>query len=361
MERLEEQIASLGRWIDEAFVGFSFLGRPREAADREDVRERMAEAQAFFACAEVRARLFRSPPAVDPAARLGAALPGGATVDLSWPSTYEPVHASHAATLARFPDNGTCRARWLRHHTRRPAVIMLHGWGGGFFAVDATLLRASWLYARGLDVVLLQAPFHASRAAVARLLPPMFPSYARPIRTTEAFAQSIADARTLAGLLRRDGAPAVGAFGLSLGGFTAALLATAEPDLDFLVAAIPFATLPDLAWSADEPTAPPAARALGVPRETFAGAFAAVDPLSRPPAMPASRVAVVYGLHDRVTPPAHAERLHRHFPGSRLVPFPGSHLLQWGRQAMFSTLVAMAREASEGAPVTEAARAREAS
>lgn len=343
MDTLDESIAALGRWVDEAFVGFSLRGRALDPAGRARAAARLTDAATFYRDESVRAALFAPPPPPDPVRRTVKRFAGGEVVDLRWPSAYTPVHAEYADALRAFPETTTCHARWYRHDAPRPTVLVLHGWGGGFYALDALVYRANWLFARDLDVVLLQAPFHAARARPDRLVPPVFPSYARPALTNEGFAQSVSDARAALRLVLAHGAPTVGAFGMSMGGFTAALLATAEPDLAFVVAAIPFATLPDLAWAPDAPdTDSVVASSLGVSRACFLAAFDAIDPLGRPPAVDGARVAIVYGTEDRVTPVAHAERLGRHFPGSELVPFPGAHLVQWRREIMFHTLAARA-------------------
>lgn len=347
MDTLDESIAALGRWVDEAFVGFSLRGRALDPTGRARAAARLADAATFYRDGAVRAALFTRPPAPDPARRVVKRFAGGEVLDLRWASAYAPLHEDYAEALRVFPETTSCHARWYRHATPRPTVLVLHGWGGGFYALDSLVYRANWLYARGLDVVLLQAPFHAARARPDRLVPPVFPSYARPVLTNEGFAQSVCDARAALRLVAAHGAPAVGAFGMSMGGFTAALLATAEPDLAFVVAAIPFATVPDLAWDPDAPDADSVvATSLGVSRAGFLAAFDAIDPLGRPPAVPGERVAVVYGTEDRVTPVAHAERLGRHFPGSELVPFPGAHLVQWGREIMFHTLATRATGAA---------------
>src|SRR6185369_2176308 len=51
------------------------------------------------------------------------------------------------------------------------------------------------------------------------------------VRTNEAFAQAIYELRALIRYLRTRQTGPVGAFGMSLGGYTTALLATVEPEL----------------------------------------------------------------------------------------------------------------------------------
>ena len=60
----------------------------------------------------------------------------------------------------------------------------------------------------------------------------LFPS-ANLVRTNEAFGQAVFDLRALAAYLRANGAPSVGAIGMSLGGYTTALWASVDPTLAF--------------------------------------------------------------------------------------------------------------------------------
>jgi pimeloyl-ACP methyl ester carboxylesterase len=266
------------------------------------------------------------------------ALPGGEALDLSWPSGYQALHPLYAETQARCPENAVCQARWFRHQgVPAPALICLHGWGAGRFALEERAYPVSWLYRKGFDVLLATLPFHARRAPRDRRTP-MFPS-TDPVRTNEGFAQAVLDLRELVLWLRQRGAPAVCLTGMSLGGFTSALVATVEPALEAVIPIIPFASLPELLWQHGAGT-PAQQRALsaGIDLSRFSAAFAATTPLLRRPILAPGRMLVVGGERDRVTPLRHAERLAQHFQGSELLTFPGAHLLQVGRGQVFRAM-----------------------
>jgi pimeloyl-ACP methyl ester carboxylesterase len=126
--------------------------------------------------------------------------------------------------------------------------------------------------------------------------------------------------------------------GMSLGGYTVALLATVETGLSFAVPIIPLASIADFAREQGR---------LGkgndgeAQHDALDAATRVVSPFARPSRIPPKagipRVLVVAGLGDRITPIAHAERLARHF-GAPLVPFSGGHLLQFGRRRAFREL-----------------------
>src|SRR5207248_10040277 len=122
-----------------------------------------------------------------------------------------------------------------------------------------------------------------------------------------------------------------GVSGMSLGGFTSALLATVEPRLDFGVPIIAFSCVADLMWEHGEGTdARRRAEVAGVTRERFGAAFDALGPLRRAPLVPAARMLVIAGERGRVGTLQHAHRLQAHFGGAALRTFPGAHLVQLG-------------------------------
>jgi pimeloyl-ACP methyl ester carboxylesterase len=304
-------------------------------------------------------RFFPVPPAIDPTVRE----PRRGVWDLEWPSTFTPYLPAVAERYLANVQNRTAYARAFfggaaptpREPTTRPAVIALHGYMGGHWLLEEATWPIPWLLRRGLDVVLPVLPLHARRGGTRRGAPP-FPS-ADPRLTNEGFRQAVADVVALARWLRARGAPHVGVIGVSLGGYTSALVATvsraADPaspggarprriaDIDFVMPMIPLASIADFAREQGR---------LGVGAladEQHAALERAnwiVSPLARPLALPASRALVVAAAHDRITPAAHAARIANHF-ACELVTIPGGHLLQLGRAEAFRALTAMlARE-----------------
>lgn len=153
----------------------------------------------------------------------------------------------------------------------------------------------------------------------------------------EGFRQAVSDIVALARWLRARGAPSVGVIGVSLGGYTSALLATVSRDFDFVMPMTPLASIADFAREQGR---------LGE-RENATAQHAAleranwiVSPMARPSLVPASRALVVAAEFDRITPTAHAARIAAHF-GCPTLTIPGGHLLQFGRSAAFRRLVGM--------------------
>jgi len=273
---------------------------------------------------------FAAPGPIAPRVEPVRPLRGGEVVDWYWPSAFALHAADVAGRYLCHEENRTAAARLFLHGgSPRPAVLLLHGYRAGQWAIEERVWPIPWLFAKGFDVVLPVLPFHAVRAP--RRSPPLFPG-SDPRVTNEGFRQAVLDLRALGRHLLDRGAPHLGVMGMSLGGYTAALLATVEGRLSFAVPMIPLASIALLVKSLG--------RLVGTPEEQRAqfealeGAYRPVSPLARAPRLDPGRVLVVAAEGDRITPIDHARWLAQHF-GSPLQVFHGGHILQFGRAEAF--------------------------
>lgn len=279
---------------------------------------------------------FPPPPPITPTLRDSRrTLPDSVRVlDASWPSTSEPFLADVRDRYLAHEPNRTAHARLYLAPRPRAAVILVHGYLGGHWSVEEMAWPIEWMARRGLDVALTVLPFHGLRALTSGG-PPPFPG-PDPRVTNEGFRQGVADIRALLGFLRARGAPSVGVMGMSLGGYTTALLATIE-ELAFAVPLIPLSSVADFARDqgrlGDGPLADAQHRALE-------DANRVVSPFARAPRVPGERMLVVGAEADRITPIAQAERIARHF-GAPLVRLRGGHLLQLWRRDAFRAVRAL--------------------
>src|SRR5690606_5962336 len=122
----------------------------------------------------------------------------------------------------------------------------IHGYLAGTYAVEERIWPLERLDRLGFDTALFTLPFHGLRAVTGTRSSPPFPGRA-PAINIETFRQAVCDLRHLLGGLRRVGLRAVGLVGMWWGGYTAALAATVDPALAFLVAVIPLSCLVDFA------------------------------------------------------------------------------------------------------------------
>ncbi len=334
----ERWVNAAGAWVDRTAVDLALdLGRRpgREKPDPEQqLRQLSRVAEAYGDAAYVtNPDAFFVPPAAPRVRRASVrSLPdGGAVEDLSFPSSFVPVHPFPRDEYLAFEANRVAHARRWRHPTPRPAVVCIHGYLGGNLSFEEISFEAMRLYGWGLDVLVAVLPFHGLRAPPGRR--GMFPG-SNPWRAVEGFAQSIGDLRAWSAWLRGEGSSAVGAFGMSLGGYTTGLWATVDPTVDFAAMMIPLASIGDayLEHRAGRADAVPD----WVPRR-IDQALAVVSPFARASKVAPSRALVLAAANDRITPRGHAERLRAHFD-ARLDTFAGGHLLQLGRRRAFATL-----------------------
>ncbi len=329
--------------IDRLFVESAHIARsgPARAAGR-DTLGLLAEAAEFYGAPGRAGQLFVEPRAIAPTETRVRSLPGGAVVDIAWPSGYEAVHPEHRRRLAGLRENRTARARWYRHSRPSPTILWAHGWGLGSPLIEERVFPARAFYRLGYDVLLPTLPFHSGRKKRNRPRP-LWPSPSAII-STEATAQAVSDLRALVRHCLSRGAPSVGMSGMSLGGFTTSMMVTTEPRLAFAVPFIPFSSVAELLWDHGDGTPTrEAARAQGVDLAALERGMAAASPLYREPLIAPDRILVVAGSLDRVTPPRYAEKLAHHFGDARLVHFEGAHLLQVGRSQAFRTILRFLR------------------
>lgn len=331
---------AVARSLDKAFVQAAFRTTPHpdQVPPTAQMTARLDEATIVYAQAAADGILYQEParPRVETTQMRTHYGSDGAVFDLQWPSGYTPIHRRYDAALEQCPETRTCHARWFAHTDVAPVMICLHGWGAGEYFSEQLAFPVRWMFEHcGLDIILMNMPFHARRKAKQGRTP-SFPG-PDPMRSVEGFAQTVHDVRTLVSILLSRGVPWVGVMGMSLGGYTSALLATAEPRLACAVPLMPFASLPDLIWQHSSGTASHlAAIEAGVTLQRYRDAMYTITPLNRTPRIDTTRILIGAGERDGITPATHAHALHEHFDGSHLRLFPGGHLYQYGRSQVFT-------------------------
>jgi dienelactone hydrolase len=144
-----------------------------------------------------------------------------------------------------FAQNNTVHGRFYRSPgpwLERPTAILLHGWNDAIHHHIRFPHLAAQFNRNGLNAVTLEAPFHFQRrprqlgAWSNFLCPDIF-------RTVEAMRQEISEIRAFAGWLRRQGCPAVGLVGVSLGVLMAGLTVCHDARFSCAVLLVPVARL----------------------------------------------------------------------------------------------------------------------
>lgn len=140
-------------------------------------------------------------------------------------------------------------------------------------------------------------------------------------------AQAVWDIRRLLLWLREcQGATSVGVLGYSLGGYTAALLAALEQDLDCVIAGIPASDLVALQWRHASGPALRYMESLGLRMARVQRLFNVISPLALPCAVPRERRFMFAATGDRLVPAEQVVRLWHHWQEPEIAWYQGGHL-----------------------------------
>lgn len=263
----------------------------------------------------------------------------GAILDLSFPSEYR---SRHPQTLPMVPENEVVHARLWQHRDPAPAtVVALHGWTMGDQRLNSLAFLPGIFYRLGLDVVLVELPFHGRRrpavSSAEGLNGFVFPS-PDIVRTNEALGQAISDLRALRLHLEARGAREVGWMGMSLGAYVGALWSGLDESA-FAVPIVPLVSMAEVAWdmitrSPAFTEAPP-----DFDVELLRDAFAVHCPLSYPARLPRERALLIAGIGDQIVPSRQPKLLWDHWRRPRIQWLSGGHEALFQRSRAFIQVV----------------------
>ena len=280
-------------------------------------------------------RSFPAPTAV-PEVSLRAANPiaeyiaRGHVHNGSFASGFEPANPAMRPRWRQFKRNNIVRFQHWRHDDGpRPTLCVIHGFMGSPYLVNGLFFSLPWFYRSGYDVLLYTLPFHGRRAE--NFSP--FSGYGYFANGMSGFAeamgQAVFDFRTILNWLRHSGVGRIALTGISLGGYTSALVASADDRLEAVIPNVPLVTPAsafDDWWPASKVVQ--LARTVGgMSREEAYSSFAYHSPLNYRPLVSRDRRLIITGLGDRLAPPDHAEALWKHWDRCALHWFPGNHVL----------------------------------
>lgn len=258
----------------------------------------------------------------------------GRCVDLAWQVPFQPYTPRIRERYLSHQKNLVARARYFRHDgPARPTIVLVHGFAAESSRFNERFFHVRWLYEKlGLDVVCFILPFHGPRRAEGCVYTGQGFMSEGMCWTAEAFRQTVQDFRALLNYLEhKRGAPAVGVSGISLGGYTTALLASIEPRLAFAIPNVPIVSLPDamLEWTPVSALLKAAMFTARMTVEDMRYRMAVHSPLSFEPVIPKERLMIVGGVADRLAPPQHASVLWNHWGRPAIHWFPGNHLIHF--------------------------------
>jgi hypothetical protein len=257
----------------------------------------------------------------------------GSILDLEFPSSYQVQYPGLAEKYESYLTNKTVHARYWKHSDGpRPTIVAIHGWTMGDQRINSLAFQPGFFYRQGLDIVLVELPFHGRRTVVDA--PPLFPSTDFVI-TNEAMAQAISDMRELYLYLESIEVPKIGVMGMSLGAYVASLWSSLD-ELAFCIPIVPLVSMADLAWAivCNDPNFP-LYRAQGISKDLFEAVYFMHCPLSFVPRCPLDARMIVAGLSDAVVPPEQPRQLWQHWDSPRIHWFEGGHVAEFKKSHAF--------------------------
>jgi hypothetical protein len=222
--------------------------------------------------------------------------------------------------------NRTAHVRLLCHSGGpRPWIVCAPGFRMGNPMIDFAGFNARWLHRQlGLNVAIPVLPFHGPRRVGRRGGDGFLTGDL--LDTIHAQAQAVWDIRRLIRWLRQSGAPRIGLYGVSLGGYTVGLIAGLEEPLDCVIAGVPASDWVSLV-SAHAPGAVlRASERLGFPWPDVKRILRVVSPLAFEPRLDRERRFLFAGTADRLAPPEQAQALWEHWDRPRMAWYNGSHV-----------------------------------
>lgn len=254
----------------------------------------------------------------------------GRVENIRFDSSFQAVNPALRERCRGYARNNVVRAQHWRHSDGpHPTLCVIHGFMGSPYLANGLFLSLPWFYRSGYDVLLYTLPFHGRRAE--RFSP--FSGYGYFANGfagfAEAMAQAVHDFRSVVDYLEYTGVDRIALTGISLGGFTSALLAAVDDRIQAVIPNVPVVT-PDRTVDEWFPANKLVALERSIARTDAALTEAATrfaSPLNYEPLVAKERRLIITGLGDRLAPPQHAELLWEHWDRCAFHWFPGNHLL----------------------------------
>lgn len=296
------------------------------------------EALAFYAelaAARDPARSFPA-PSTPPRVSSRAANPiaewqaHGRVRNLRFDSSFQAINPALRERRSGYTRNNVVHAQhWTHDDGPHPTLCVIHGFMGSPYLFNGLFFSLPWFYRSGYDILLYTLPFHGRRAEKSSpfsgygYFADGFAGFA------EAMAQAVHDFRSVLDHLEYTGVDRIALTGMSLGGYTSALIASVDDRIQAVIPNVPVVEPESLfdEWFPANLLVRLGNRVTGTDRTLSAAASLYHSPLNYAPLVPKDRRLIIAGLGDRLAPPEQAEALWRHWDQCAFHWFPGNHVL----------------------------------
>jgi Prolyl oligopeptidase family len=254
-----------------------------------------------------------------------------ATVDnISFPSSFTAINPAMRTRWSALKANNVVHAQHWRHNDGpHPTLCVMHGFMGSSYLVNGRFFTLPWYYGSGYDVLMYTLPFHGPRAEKCSPFSGFGYFGGGLSGFAEAMAQAVHDFRSVIDYLRHTGVDRIALTGISLGGYTSALVASVDDRLEAVIPNCPVVTPATMFedWFPANKLMGLGLRLSNISRDELAAGLSYHCPLNYRPLVPKDRRMIITGLGDRMAPPDQAVKLWKHWDRCALHWFPGSHVL----------------------------------
>ncbi len=247
---------------------------------------------------------------------------------VSFESGYTPVPGDPGGERwLSYAPNRVAHAWMVRHAgPPRPWLVCIHGYQMGDPRIDLLAFPPEYFHDHlGLNLLMPILPLHGPRKIGSASGDGFIAGDI--LDTIHAEAQAMWDIRRLLGWLRSEHeAPAIGALGLSLGGYNASLLASLDDELACVIAGIPLTDFTRAIFRHGPALHIEQATRSGVEQERVRRLTSVVSPLELAPLVPHERRYIFGATADRLVPPDQVRDLYEHWERPAMVWYAGGHL-----------------------------------
>jgi pimeloyl-ACP methyl ester carboxylesterase len=254
----------------------------------------------------------------------------GSVHNIRFDSSFQAVNPALREQYGGYVRNNVVRAQHWRHDDGpHPTLCVIHGFMGSPYLFNGLFFSLPWFYRSGYDVLLYTLPFHGARAEKGS----PFSGYGYFAHGfagfAEAMSQAVHDFRSLIDYLEFTGVDRVALTGMSLGGYTSALIACVDDRIQAVIPNVPVVA-PDRTvdeWFPANYVVHLRELIAGTDNQLVHAATRYPSPLNYAPLVPKDRRLIIAGLGDRLAPPEQAELLWEHWDRCAFHWFPGNHVL----------------------------------
>ena len=254
----------------------------------------------------------------------------GRVRNISFQSSFEATYPGIREQRRGYTRNNVVHAQhWQHNDGPHPTLCVIHGFMGSPYLFNGLFFSLPWFFRSGYDVLLYTLPFHGPRAEKGSpysgygFFMDGVPGFA------EAMAQAVHDFRSVLDYLEHTGVDRIALTGMSLGGYTSALIASVDDRIQAVIPNVPVVT-PDRTvdeWFPANLLVKLGNRLAHTDEDLVSAAGQYHSPLNYAPLVPRDSRLIIAGLGDRLAPPQQAEVLWEHWDRCAFHWFPGNHIL----------------------------------